>query len=430
MTKISAYMTKISDVLLESNKWWKEEFDLEYYERDIHEEISEYIPLPQIIALTGLRRVGKTTLMLKMVLDFINNGFDARNIIFFSFDEFRDIEIRDVMKDYESLMEKDFKTGKYLLLLDEIQKLTNWEDQIKRIYDTHGKNIKIIISGSESMFIKKRSKETLSGRIFEFKVETLSFKEFIRFKGVELSPIGLYEKELSKCFEEYTLNQGFPELVGIKNKDIIRKYIKESIVEKVIYRDLPQLFKIKDIGVLESLLGIIMDEPGQLIELSDLSKELKVSRQTLSNYLFYLEESFLIRKLYNFGKNKRKTERKLKKYYPSILSDLNFKDDDISRSKAFEWLVVTQLKAEFFWRDPYKNEVDVIIADNKSVPIEVKYGKIDTNGLMAFMRKFKVDEGYIISHAREESLNIDDKVIKIIPAFKYFLMKNLLHSNA
>lgn len=416
-------MTKIRDAFIESNSWWKEDYKIEYYERDIYKEISKYIPLPQIIALTGLRRIGKTTLMQKVVLDFINDGFDVRNIIYFSFDEFRNIEIKELMKDYEEFMEKDFKNGKYLLLLDEIQKVANWEDQIKRVYDIYGKNIKIIISGSESMFIKKRSKETLSGRIFEFKVENLSFKEFLRFKGIEYSPIGLYETELSKLFEEYTLNQGFPELVGIKDKDIIRKYIKESIVEKVIYRDIPQLFKIKDIGVLESLLEIIMEEPGQLIELTDLSKELKVSRQTLSNYFFYLEESFLIRKLYNFSRNKRKSERKLKKYYPSILLDINFKDDEVSKSKAFEWLVVTRLNAEFFWRDPYKNEVDVIIAQNNPIPIEIKYGKIDTTGLIRFMRKFKVNEGYIISHAREDSLKVDNNMIKIIPAFKYFLMK-------
>ncbi len=416
-------MTQIREALIESNSWWKEDYKIEYYERDLYKEISKYIPLPQIIALTGLRRIGKTTLMQKVALDFINDGFDVRNIIYFSFDEFRDIKIKELMKDYEEFMEKDFKNGKYLLLLDEIQKVANWEDQIKRVYDIYGKNIKIIISGSESMFIKKRSKETLSGRIFEFKVENLSFKEFLRFKGIEYSPIGLYETELSKLFEEYRLNQGFPELVGINDKGIIRKYIKESIVEKVIYRDLTQLFKIKDIGVLESLLGIIMEEPGQLIELTDLSKELKISRQTLSNYFFYLEESFLIRKLYNFSRNKRKSERKLKKYYPSILLDLNFKDDDISKSKAFEWLVVTRLNAEFFWRDPYKNEVDVILAQNNPIPIEIKYGKIDTTGLIRFMRKFKVNEGYIISHAREDSLKVDNNMIKIIPAFKYFLME-------
>lgn len=414
-------MAKIKDVLLESNRWWKEEFKLEYHDREIHERISKYILLPQIIALTGLRRVGKTTLMHKMVLDFIKNGFDARNIIYFSFDEFRETEIREVMKEYESLMEKNFRQGRYLLLLDEIQKLTNWEDQIKRVYDTHGKSIKIIISGSESMFIKKKSKETLSGRIFEFKVETLSFKEFLSFKGVELTPARLYEKELSLLFEEYILCQGFPELVGIKDKDVIRKYVKESIIEKVIYKDLPQLFKIKDIAVLESLLNVIIEEPGQLIEISDLAKELKLSRQTLSNYLIYLEESFLVRKLYNYSKSRRKTERKLKKYYPAILSGIVFKDDDISRSKVFEWAVVTRSNAEFFWRDAYKNEVDMVIADEKPIPVEIKYGKIDTKGLIAFMKKFNVDEGYIISHEREEQLKIEHYTIDVIPAFKFLL---------
>ena len=128
-------MAKIKDVILESNIWWKEELKLEYYEREIHKQISKYIPLRQIIALTGLRRVGKTTLMFKIVLDFIKKGFDAQNIIYFSFDEFRETEIREVMKEYEASMEKDFRQGRYLLLLDEIQKLTNWEDQVKREYD-------------------------------------------------------------------------------------------------------------------------------------------------------------------------------------------------------------------------------------------------------------------------------------------------------
>lgn len=71
----------------------------------------------------------------------------------------------------------------------------------------------------------------------------------------------------------------------IKEKDVIKKYVKESIVEKVVYRDIPGLFKIKDISVIESLLNVIMEEPGQLIELSGLAKELKISRQTLSNYV-------------------------------------------------------------------------------------------------------------------------------------------------
>lgn len=415
-------MAEIREVLTELNNWWKEEFKVEYKEREIYAQIQKFISLPQIIALTGLRRVGKTTLMYRFIEDAIKDGLDPKNIIYFSFDEFREVEMREVLRAYEELMEKSLRKGRYLLLFDELQKMNNWEDQIKAVYDTFGKNLKIIISGSESLFIRQKSKETLAGRIFEFKVEPLSFKEFLVFKGVDYKPVGLYEKELKGLFDEFTFTLGFPELVSIKEKDVIKKYIKESIVEKIVYRDIPKLFKVRDISLTESILNILMDEPGQLIELTDLSKELKTSRQTLSSYLSYLKESFLIRKLYNYSASRRRVERKLKKYYPSLISvDLLFKDDIFSRSKVFEWLIVNQLKAEFFWRDPYKNEVDIIIAEDKPIPIEIKYGKIDIKGSSSFMNKFKINDGYIVSYNKEENHKVNEKTIHVIPAYKFLL---------
>jgi hypothetical protein len=422
-------MANIIETLNDSNYWWKEEIVLQYYERDIFRQILKYISMPQIIAFTGLRRVGKTTLMQKIAYDLIKNGFDVQNIIYFSFDDFRDIEIREVLKAYEVIMEKNLRKNNYLLLLDEIQKLTNWEDQLKRIYDIYGINLKIIISGSESLFIKNKSRETLAGRIFEFKIDLLSFEEFLRFKEINIQPIGLYEKELAQYFKEYLFCLGFPELVGITDKQVILKYVKESILEKVVYRDIPQLFKIKDITILQSLLEIVIDRPGQLIEITELAKDLNLSRQTLSNYLLYLEQSFLLRKLYNFSNNRRKTERKLKKYYPTVLLDIIFKDDDLSRSKVFEWLIVNQLNADFFWRDSYKNEVDIIIAKDRPVPVEIKYGKIEVKSLLTFMKKFGVNKGYIISYDREDKLLIDNFIVEVIPAYKFLLdTKNPQHA--
>src|SRR3989344_3388602 len=244
-------MTSIKDALEELNPWWKKEFKVMFKERHVYKQIKKFMNLPQIIALNGLRRVGKTTLMFKIIDDAIKNGFNPKNIIYFSFDEFRDSEIRALIREYEGMLEKNFDEGRYIFLLDEIQKLNNWEDQLKAIYDRFKGKIKIIISGSESLFIRKKSKETLAGRIFEFKIEPLSFKEFLAFKGVNFKPLGIYENELSKLFNEFILSIGFPELVGIKDKDIIKKYIKENLIEKIIYKDIPKLFKIKDISVME-----------------------------------------------------------------------------------------------------------------------------------------------------------------------------------
>ncbi len=414
-------MPNLNESLIDMNPWWKGDLQLYFKSREIYEEIQKYIPLRQIIAFTGLRRVGKTTLLMKIIEDTIKKGFDPKRIIYFSFDEFRTGEIKDILKAYDEIMGQNFKVGNYVLVMDEVQKLSDWENQIKIIYDLY-KDIKIILSGSESLFIRKKSKETLGGRLFEFKVNPLNFREFISFKGKSFEPPSLYDSELSRLFREFILTQGFPELVDVSDKGIIKKYIKESIVEKAIYRDIPQIYKINDVQLLESLLNIFMYDPGEITEISELAKELSASRQTISQYLSYLEETFLLRKVYNFARSRRKVERKLKKYYPTILApELLFRDDENSKSKVWECLVVNQLNTEFFWRDVYKNEVDIITQE--MVPIEVKYGKITIDGLIHFMKQFNVEEGYVISPNREEEIIKEEKKIHVTKAYFFFLKR-------
>src|SRR3989338_265314 len=418
-------MTQIKDALREFNPWWEGKFKVEFKEREILSKMEKFLKLPQIIALTGLRRVGKTTLMLKIGEEFVNKGLEPRRVLYFSFDEFRKTGLREVIQAYEEMMEANVRDGKFLLLLDEVQKLDGWEDQIKGIYDLYGKGMKIIISGSESLFIKRKTNETLAGRIFSFKVGLLTFREFLIFRGTRLEPVGLYERELNRLLEDYIITLGLPELVHVRDKEIIKKYVKEGIIDKVVYRDMQQMFRIKDISKIDSILNMLLEEPGQLWDLSELASELGISRQTLSTYLTYLEESFLVKKLYNYSKNRRKVERKLKKYYPTIISpDLLFRDDSFSKSKVFEWLIVMQLDTDFFWRDTFKNEVDIVMFDKeKAMPVEVKYGKIEHGGLLAFAKKFSVSEGKIVSRSSEEKRKVNGMVVNVVPAVKFLLRK-------
>lgn len=419
-------MPDIREALREFNPWWTGEFELDYKERELYEKIKKFMDQPQIIGLTGLRRTGKTTLMLKVAKDSIEDGKDPKNILYFSFDEFQNTEIRKIIKNYEEITEKDFNDSETLLLLDEIQKLDNWANQLKTIYDTSKEKTKIIISGSESLFIRAESKENLAGRIYEFKLKTLSFREYLNFKDVEYKPTGVHQDKIERLFREYTKTLGFPELVGVRDKEIIKKYIEENIVEKVIYKDLATLVKTRDVAKLESILNIIMENPGQIIKKKDLANELNISRQTLSNYLSYLEKSFLIKKLYNYSRNQRKVERKLKKYYPAVLStNLLFKQDSLSRSKVFEWLLATKLDPDFFWRDQYKNEVDFVLTKKgdkeKFLPVEAKYGKISMKGIERFMDRFDKEKGIILTKTREDEIKKKNKRIQLQPAFKYLL---------
>lgn len=415
-------MPEIRDVLPEQNPWWDGEFDLEYKDRDLFVELRRYARMPHILALTGLRRTGKTTLLLRFIQDVIAGGLDPRNVLYFSFDEFRRADLREVLRTYESLAGRSVRTGRSLVVFDEVQKLAGWEDQLKALHDAYRGKVKFLISGSESLFIRRKSKETLAGRLFEFRVDPLSFREYLAFRGVPFEPLGIHEAEVRRRLDDYVRTQGFPEMVRVTDRSVLRRYLRESIVEKVLYRDLPALRGVRDPAVMESVLNTLMAEPGQLVEFSRYASDLGVSRRTLSRYFAELEQSFLAQKLYNYSASRRKVERKLRKYYPTIVSvDLAFRRDDLSRSRVFEWLVVTRLRAEHFWRDPFKHEVDIVFPDGRPVPVEVKSGRVDTDGLRAFVRRFGVRRGFVVTRELEGTRKVDGATVALVPAVKALL---------
>ncbi|MDO8624733.1 MAG: ATP-binding protein [Candidatus Diapherotrites archaeon] len=411
-------MTMIEELMVAFNPWWKNAFSFEFRPRTIYPQIRRFHGLPQIVALTGLRRVGKSTLLFKVVQDEIAAGTDPKSVLYFSFDEFQETEPSEILKAHYRLTGIDVAKEKTLLLFDEVQKLGDWENKLKTVYDLYKGKAKIYISGSESLFVRTKSKETLAGRIFYFKIDTLSFIEYLDFKRQKREPVALYQKELALEFAQYIQSQGFPELVGINDRTIIQKYLQEGIVEKIVYKEIPAIFPVKETAVLESLLKLLMEEPGQIMDMQTIASSFRTTRQTISNYLTFLERAFLVRKLYNYSPNKRKAERKLKKYYPTILSPaLTFKEDAHAQSKVLECVVVNRLNSEFFWRDPYKNEVDIILTEPDLLPIEVKRAETKSKGLERFMQKYKTKKGYILTHDQEkESIN----QIRVIPAFKYF----------
>src|SRR3990172_5814784 len=320
-------MANIRENLVEFNPWWGGTFRVEgYRDREVYGSLGPFLRQPQIVALTGLRRTGKTTILLRIVEDAIAGGQDPKHILYFSFDEFRAVRLREVLGEYESATSKDLRTGRFLVL------------------------------------------------------------------------------------------------VGVTEKSIVRRYLRESIVEKVVFRDLPGLLGIRDLSVLESLVNLLMEEPGQILQVSELAGTLAVSSDTLSNYLMYLEQSFLLRKVYNFSTGRRKVERKLRRYYPTIVSpDLAFATDDLSRSRVFEWALVRELRAEYFWRDAYKNEVDVVLPAKKPIPVEIKSGKVETRGVEAFLRKFRADKGHVVTRDQEGERAVDGGRIRIVPAYRFLL---------
>jgi predicted AAA+ superfamily ATPase len=391
------------------------------FKRKLYFDLLKWLKKKQIIAITGLRRVGKTTLMKQLMQK-------LERAAYFSFDE-EETQTKETLIYVIDFFLNNLK-ARYIFL-DEIHYVRDWQGIIKRYYDT--KNIKFIVSGSESLEIVK-AKESLAGRIVTFKLETLSFREFLELKGKKLSKINydemLPEKEFFEFeFLDYLYKGAFPEIVKEKDEEVIRKYINDLVVKKIIYRDIPRIFEIKRKDLLFSLFKYICNNSSNLFEIKNLCNIFNADYETITNYLFYLRESFLIKISEVYSKSMAKRVRRNKKIYvvhPSLaFSVLGYKKDMLIE-KILGQYVESLFGKEFFWRDKHKNEVDIVIQNKTIEPIEVKFksniSKDDLKGLFRFMDVFKLKKGTVITKDTFKKEK-NKREIEFIPAWYFCVIR-------
>ncbi len=434
-------------LLMKQNPWWGDKGEkVPEFERDLIGELLKYEEYKQIIAIVGLRRVGKTVLMKQLINKWLKK-VDKSNICYISFDDidFQRYEIAEELINY--FLEFSGEGGKRYLFLDEIQKLPHFADLLKSIYDTE-ENLKIFVSGSASLGLKEY-KETLAGRIFTFHLPVLTFREFVRYSGLqyeidrknllrEYETKFLTEKEkYENLFDTYLKKGAFPELLEIEDEEFIKRYIKESVVEKAI-KDIAKIMDENE-NVIYELFRLLAGSNAQLFEIINLASTLKINRNLVSKYIDLLEKSFLIRICYNFTSSIPKQVRASKKQYIAhssiVLALLDYPFEIINVKEVsghlVEATIVNSLKKISFWRTP-RREVDIIVRDNKITPIEVKYKgvitKDDTRSIVKFCEKFKVMEGIVVTKNLLEEKEIQGNKILFIPAW-LFLLSNLLPSS-
>ncbi len=342
------------------------------------------------------------------------------SIFYFSYDLFNDT-VEHVLQKYQEIQNYDFRTRKTFLFLDEVQQHQDWEREIKILYDQYP-HLKIFITGSSSLFIEKKSKESLAGRAFSFPLPPLTFREYLTLKKVGYDPhkISLYKNELLNSLPHYVLTGGFPELLSVEDPLKIANYIKETIINRVVFIDIPTVFNIEEPELLSRLLSIISQSPGQIIDYESLASDLQRNRKTISNYIFYLEKAFLIKKVYNFSRNLLTSEKKAKKIYP--VSTAFAQLFEAVEGPVIETAVLMNQPFTFFYRQGNK-EVDFI--DSAAVPVEVKYAhsirEKDLKGMLTFLKKNNGERGIVITKEMDVEQEMKGKRITFIPLWKWLL---------
>lgn len=265
-----------------------------------------------IKVITGVRRSGKSTLLLMFKEYLIKNDISTDNIIYINFES----AIYDDIKDYKDLYKfvaSKIKQGKMYLLLDEVQNVTAWEKAVNSFKVDF--DIDIYITGSNAYLLSSELSTLLSGRYIEIKIYPLSFKEYLIFNNYD-------KNNLEEKFNEYLKYGGLPAITLIKdNSDLVLSYL-DDIYNTIVKKDIIDRNNIKDTALLENIIRYLSNNIGSPISTTKISNYLNSNKitsnsnhQTVDNYLNMLEKSFIVYKAVRTDIKSKALLKTLGKYY-------------------------------------------------------------------------------------------------------------------
>ncbi len=426
-----------------------------YIKREVFDHIVKYIDNPEMIVITGSRQVGKTVLLLQIKDWLINSRkIPTERIFYFNLDILQDWKIFQNQSDFIEFVKDRSKKHKIYIFVDEAQKAKNANIFFKGVYDS-GLNAKFILSGSSSIEIKSKIKESLAGRKIVFTLPPFLFAEFLKANDYYLYESIYKHKQISnvdrenvlRLFKKYIVFGGYPRVVlssTEEEKYIILNEIHSSYIEK----DVLGFLGVKSKLAFNNLMRLLSSQIGQLINIQELAVSLKIDRHTVERYLYSLESTFVVRRIFPFYKYSRQEIIKTPKIYFAdtglrnlLIEDLHPADERIDRGHILENVVFNELSFYFqyslskikFWRTKQKTEVDFIISSGKSlIPVEVKYSIVSSRlprSLTTFIEKYNPEKAFIInlSHTNKYTVFKKTKIYYIYP-FEIFKIRSLFKS--
>jgi len=397
--------------------------------RELLEVVKKHLFKKEISLIIGPRQVGKTTLMLQLKKYLEEKG---EKTLFFNLDIEAD---RYHFSSQETLLKKiNLEIGKSrgYVFIDEIQRKENAGLFLKGLYDSD-LPYKFIVSGSGSLELKEKIHESLSGRKMVFELNPISFSEFVNFKTnykYEDNIFDFFNIEINKTKEflkEYLMFGGYPRVV-IEEVALEKRRIIDEIFNSYLVKDISYLLKVEKTDVFSSLIKLLADQAGNLINISELSSTLGISIATVQKYLWYAEKTFIIQKITPYFRNKRKEIVKspiiyfydlgLRNYALGVFGEERNTERD---GFVFQNFIFNCLKEKFlfsgrdihFWRSKDNSEVDfVIVGGEEIIPIEVKFKEMKQplveRSLRSFIEKYKSSKALVVNL----NLNTEVKINK------------------
>lgn len=370
--------------------------------------------LRRAVVLLGPRRVGKTILIRHLIADLLKRGVPAQRIAYVEMDHplLHGQSLETLIRQIEDAAPSG--EGTRHLFFDEIQSHKDWEKHLKPLVD-HRSDLRILVSGSAAAALKRQSTESGAGRFTDFLLPPLTFSEYLDLRpeppAIGEETPGVYRLvdivRLNVQFAEYVVFGGYPELAlspAVRGNP--ERFVKSDIVDKVLLRDLPQLYGIKDIQELNSLFTLLAFNTAEEVSFGQLSQRSGVGKQTIQKYIEYLEAAFLIKRVFRVDQDGKRyqRERNFKVYLTNSAMYTGLFGVKSADKPEFGHLVETALFAQRFHEDARLNyarwgtddcEVDLVESSQSLTPVaalEIKWSDKyadrpeSLKGLMKFVR--------------------------------------------
>lgn len=391
-----------------------------YIKRDLIEAIQDALKAMPVVVITGMRQAGKSTFLL--------NEPVLKKRRYFTFDDFSHLEAARRDPEY-FLLQDEFIT------IDEAQKCPEIFVAIKKIVDRGRRPGQFLLSGSANFILLKNLSESLAGRAIYFNLSPMSLRELNNRTGKQpfllkffTSSIKESPEEIKMIRDEDVLKGGLPPVaLGLSDRSLWFRGYEQTYLE----RDIRQFSQIINIISFRHLLILVALRTGQVLSISELARDTKLTVSTASRYLSLLEASFVIRRIYPYLKNPATRLIKSPKIYMSdsglacYLAGVNELGTSPLRGQLFETYVAQNLLSIiesrwqearlYFWHIQGRHEVDFIIeARNKCLAIEIKaaerWQEQDLSGLKAFIKSTPHCIAGILAYNGREILRLGEKL--------------------
>lgn len=448
------------------NPWWATGAVQQVYQEmsrrlyfDLFYPFVKETEIKRALVLMGPRRVGKTVMMYHSIHQLLEEKIPQKKIFFIGIDNpiYMHLGLEDILLlAKEAVQLKDLEGC--FVFFDEIQYLKDWERHLKVLVDSYPKT-KFIVSGSAAAALRLQSTESGAGRFTDFMLPPLTFHEYIHLKGLqhlvqegsimynnkEIPFYTTYDnKALNKEFFHYLNYGGYPEVVlSERIQSDMGRYVKSDIVDKVLLRDLPSLYGIKDVQELNSFFTYIAYNSGNEFSYERLAKDSGIAKELIKKYLEYLEAAFLIKVIHKVNETAKKLKRvtSFKVYLTNSSLRTALFSPIIETDKETGNMVETAIFSQWMHREDLdlkyarwkvgrnEGEVDIVLLDNKFFKpqwcVEVKWSNrfVDKPSDLKSLRYFCKENGFTATLVTTidilDTKTVGDLHITFVPAAVY-----------